>query len=68
MAHCLPSTILKMVVSSAAEAEIGALFLNAKEGINIWNILKELGHSQPATPIAYADIHYYITWNSTWYI
>jgi hypothetical protein len=42
------STILKIVVSSAAEAEIGALFLNAKEGVNI---LKELGHPQPATPV-----------------
>jgi hypothetical protein len=43
------STILHMVVASAAEAEIGALFLNAKEGVNIWNILKEMGHPQPAT-------------------
>jgi hypothetical protein len=34
------STILRMVVASAAEAEIGALFLNAKEGVNIRNILK----------------------------
>jgi hypothetical protein len=40
-----------MVVASAAEAEIGALFLNAKEGVDIRNILKEMGHSQPATPI-----------------
>jgi hypothetical protein len=45
------STILKMVVSSAVEAEIGALFLNAKEGVNIRNILQELGHRQPATPM-----------------
>jgi Fe-S oxidoreductase len=40
-----------MVVSGAAEAEIGALLLNAKEGVNIRNILKELGHTQPATPM-----------------
>jgi hypothetical protein len=33
------STILRMVVASAAEAEIGALFLNAKEGVNIRNII-----------------------------
>jgi hypothetical protein len=45
------STILRMVVASAAEAEIGALFLNAKEGVNIRNILKEMGHPQPATPM-----------------
>jgi hypothetical protein len=45
------STILSIVVASAAEAEIGALFLNAKEGVNIRNILKEMGHPQPATPM-----------------
>jgi hypothetical protein len=43
------STILRSVVTSAAEAEIGALFLNAKEGVNIRNILHEMGHPQPAT-------------------
>jgi hypothetical protein len=40
-----------MVVANAAEAEIGALFLNAKEGVNIRNILKEMGHPQLATPM-----------------
>jgi hypothetical protein len=45
------STILRMVVTSAAEAEIGALFVNAKEGVNIQNILKEMGHPKPATPM-----------------
>jgi hypothetical protein len=45
------SAILRMVVASAAEAEIGALFLNAKEGVNIRNILKEMGHPQSATPM-----------------
>jgi hypothetical protein len=45
------STILRMVVASAAETEMGALFLNAKEGINIRNILREMGHPQPATPL-----------------
>jgi hypothetical protein len=45
------STIIKMICSSAAEAEIAALFLNAKEGVNIRNILQEMGHPQPATPM-----------------
>jgi hypothetical protein len=45
------STILHMVVTSAAESEIGALYLNAKEGVNIWNILWEMGHPQPANPM-----------------
>eukprot|EP00804_Cyclotella_cryptica_P028183 CCRYP_011053-RC/>CCRYP_011053-RC protein AED:0.33 eAED:0.33 QI:0/0/0/1/0/0/2/0/415 len=45
------STILKFVAASAAEAELGALFVNAKEGRIIWLILQELGHPQPPTPI-----------------
>jgi hypothetical protein len=45
------SKILRMVVVSAAEAEIGALYLNAKEGVNIRNILWEMGHPQPTTPM-----------------
>jgi len=43
--------ILKFVVSSAAEAELGALFLNCKEGKILRLILKELGHPQSATPV-----------------
>eukprot|EP00956_Cyclotella_meneghiniana_P026598 scaffold57892_cov40-Cyclotella_meneghiniana.AAC.1 len=45
------STILKFVAASAAEAELGALFVNAKEGCIIRLILHELGHPQPPTPI-----------------
>jgi hypothetical protein len=44
-------TIIKAVMSSAAEAELGALFLNAKEAVYLWQILTELGHPQPRTPI-----------------
>jgi hypothetical protein len=40
-----------VVVASAAEAEIGAMYLNAMDGVNITNILWEIGHSQPATPM-----------------
>ena len=43
--------ILKFVVASAAEAELGTLFLNCKEGTVIRLILEELGHKQPPTPI-----------------
>ena len=43
--------ILKFVASSAAEAELGALFLNAREAKIIRLILIELGHPQPPTPI-----------------
>ncbi len=40
-------TILHFIVASAVEAELGALFLNCKEGIIFHLTLKELGHPQP---------------------
>jgi hypothetical protein len=45
------STVLKHVMSSAAEADIGALFINAKEGAVLRTKLEELGHPQPPTPM-----------------
>jgi hypothetical protein len=45
------ATIIKNVMSSVAEAEIGALYLNAKEAIYLQEILFEMGHPQPPTPI-----------------
>jgi hypothetical protein len=44
-------TILKLVAASAAEAELGALFLNAQEAKVIRLVLEELGHPQSPTPI-----------------
>jgi hypothetical protein len=44
-------TLLKFVASSAAEAELGALFLNAKQAKIMRLTLEELGHPQPPTPI-----------------
>jgi hypothetical protein len=41
------STVLKHVMSSAAEAEIRAFFINAKEGTVLRTTLEELGHPQP---------------------
>ncbi len=38
-------------MSSAAEAELGALFINAKEAVYIRQILAKMGHPQPPTPI-----------------
>ena len=43
--------ILRNVMSSAAEAELGGLFLNAKNACPIRITLEELGHPQPPTPI-----------------
>eukprot|EP00957_Ditylum_brightwellii_P105094 8010170-Ditylum_brightwellii.AAC.1 len=39
------------VMASAAEAELGTLFENAKEVVALRTMLQELGHQQPATPI-----------------
>jgi hypothetical protein len=41
------STVLKHVMSSAAEAERGAVFINAKERAVLRTTLEELGHHQP---------------------
>ena len=43
------SKILKFVVASAAEAEIGAEFIAAQESILILQCLEKLGHKQPLT-------------------
>jgi hypothetical protein len=41
------SNVLKRVMSSAAEAEIGAVFINAKEGAALRTTLEEVGHKHP---------------------
>jgi hypothetical protein len=38
-------------MSSAAECEIGEVFINAKEGEVLRTTLEELGHPQPPTPM-----------------
>jgi hypothetical protein len=43
--------VMHKVVSSAAEAELAALFHNAKEACSIRTMLKEMGHIQLPTPI-----------------
>ena len=45
------SKILKAVMSSAAEAELGALYINAREAVPMRQLLEEMGHKQPKTPI-----------------
>jgi hypothetical protein len=45
------STVLKHVMSSAAEAEIGAVLINAKEGTVLRTTLEELGHPHHPTPL-----------------
>ena len=43
--------ILKNVMSSAADAEIGALFVNSRLEIPARTMLIEMGHPQPPTPM-----------------
>jgi len=38
-------------MSSAAEAELGALYIKAKEAVPLRHLLTEMGHNQPPTPI-----------------
>ena len=45
------SQIIKAVMSSAAEAELGALYINAREAVPARRLLKEMGHPQPPTPM-----------------
>ena len=45
------SSIIKSVVSSAAEAEFGALFYNAKDGASLRTTLQDMRHPQPPTLI-----------------
>jgi hypothetical protein len=45
------SQIIKAVMSSAAEAELGALYINAREAVPLRQLLMEMGHKQPPTPI-----------------
>ena len=42
--------IICNVVTSAASAEIGALFINTRQVIPARCILEEMGHKQPTTP------------------
>jgi hypothetical protein len=45
------TTIIIAVMSLAVEAELGALYLNAKEAAYLQQILAKMGHPQPRTPI-----------------
>jgi hypothetical protein len=43
--------ILKFVVTSAATAQLGALFHNCQDGIVFCQTLADMGHPQPKTPV-----------------
>ena len=43
--------VIRNAAASAAEAEAGALRASAQEAVGIRNLLEEMGHPQPPTPI-----------------
>jgi hypothetical protein len=43
--------IIKAVMSLAAEAKVGALFINCHEAVPARHVLEFLGHPQPPTPM-----------------
>ena len=45
------SSILKIVLASTAEVDIGAPFTNAQEALPIRQMLCDIGHPQPTTPM-----------------
>jgi hypothetical protein len=45
------ASVIKNVVASAAESEVGACFQNAQSGAPLRVTLSELGHIQPPTPL-----------------
>jgi len=48
--------IIKNVMGSVAESEIGALYVNAQADVLIRTCLIEMGHPQPATPLTADNI------------
>jgi hypothetical protein len=45
------ASVIKNVVASAAESEVGACFHNTQSGAPLRATLTELGHTQPPTPL-----------------
>jgi hypothetical protein len=45
------ASVIKNVVASAAESEVGACFHNAQSGAPLRVTLTEVGHTQPPTPL-----------------
>ena len=43
--------IIKTIMSSAAETELGALYINCREAILARHLLEAMGHRQPSTPM-----------------
>ncbi len=57
------SQIIRAVMSLAAEAKLGALFIKAKTAVSLQRTIKEMGHLQTCTPIKtdYSTAHALLT-------
>ena len=57
--------IIKAVMTSTAEAEIGAIYINARKSVPQRIMLSEMGHLQPRTPMQTNDsaAHAFVTKN-----
>ncbi len=60
--------ILRFVVASAAEAELGALFLNCKQGTIFWLTLEEMGHPQPLTLVNWTILPQWALQITHWHV
>jgi hypothetical protein len=47
----ISANILRFVVASATEADLGTLYHNCQTGIVFCETLKAMGHKQPKTPV-----------------
>ena len=47
--------IIKTVMSSTAETELGALYINFRESIPARHLLRAMGHKQPPTPMQFEN-------------
>ena len=45
------SQLIKVVMTSTSEAEIGAMYINAREAVPQIIALLKMGHPQPRTPM-----------------
>jgi hypothetical protein len=59
------ASVIKNVVSSAAESEVGACFQNAQTAAPLRVPLLDLGHKQPATPLRTDNSTAYVILNET---
>jgi hypothetical protein len=51
------SNVIKNVMGSAAEAEVGSVYDNLRQGVPLCNTIQEMGYPQPPTPLQSRQFH-----------